>query len=312
MLISIVIPVYNSAVLDDLAGRIHRVFASLPDSYEILFVDDFSPDPGVWPALERLAAASPSVRAIQLTRNFGQHAATVCGLREAHGEFVLTMDDDLEHSPEDIPRLLAMRGHDVVVAQFRDKQHRPWTRASSRLKGVFDWLILGKPKHIQLTSYRLLSRVVVEGMLAIRTAHPFIPALMFHVTKDITGVALDHQRRQRGRSSYTFAKRLRLFTDLVIHNSSLVLRLVGQIGLVLSGASFLIAGYIIYMKLAHRIGLMGWASLFAAQLLIGGLLLFSVGIVGEYLVRIIESSEAKPTYFVRRRVGAVTPAPTTR
>jgi hypothetical protein len=157
----------------------------------------------------------------------------------------------------------------------------------------------------------MLSRVVVEGMLSIRTAHPFIPALMLHVTRAVTGVDLEHARRRQGRSSYTLAKRLRLFSDLIVHNSSLVLRLVGQIGVGLALLSFLLAGYIIYRKLAHQIGVMGWASLFTAQLLIGGLLLFSLGVVGEYLVRIIESSEAKPTYFVRRRANAVSAAETT-
>lgn len=312
MLISIVIPVYNSAVLDELAARIDAVFAGRAERHEIVFVDDLSPDPLVWQTLERLSARHASVRAIQLTRNFGQHAATLCGLGEARGECVITMDDDLEHSPEDIPAFLALCGRDAVVAQFRGKQHGLLTRASSRFKGQFDWLILGKPRHIQLSSYRMLSRVVVDGMLAIRTAHPFIPALMLHVTRDVTGLPLDHGRRPRGRSNYTFARRFRLFTDLVIHNSSLVLRLVGQIGLLLSAASFLMAGYIVYMKLAHRIGIMGWASLLTAQLLIGGLLLFGLGVVGEYLVRIIESSEAKPTYVVRRRAGAAMPAPTTR
>lgn len=312
MLISVVIPVYNSSVLEELVTRIEQVFAGSRDTFEVVLVDDLSPKAEVWETLERLASSRPHVRAVQLTRNFGQHAATLCGLREARGEYVVTMDDDLEHRPEDIPALLALREHDVVIAQFRTKQHGIFTRASSRLKGWFDWLLLGKPKHIQLSSFRMLSRVVVDGMLTIRTAHPFIPALLLHVTKEIVGVEIAHGRRTAGRSSYTLRKRLRLFTDLIIHNSSLVLRLVGQVGLGLSMISFILAGYIIYMKLAHRIGIMGWASLLAAQLLIGGLLLFSVGIVGEYLVRIIESSESKPTYFVRRRAGVSMPAQTTR
>ena len=303
MLISVVIPVYNSKVLEELTERIERVFAGRVEQHEVLFVDDFSPDPAVWVTLERIAARYPSVRAVQLTRNFGQHAATICGLREARGEFVITMDDDLEHSPEEIPKLLDMREHDLVVGRFKERQHGLLTRASSRIKGTFDWFILGKPRHIQLTSFRMLSRVVVDGMLAIRTAHPFIPALMLHVTKNVVAVDMDHRRRARGRSSYTFLKRLRLFTDLIIHNSSLVLRVVGQLGLAIAALSFLMAGYIVYRKLQHSIGVLGWASVVTVQLLIGGLLLFSVGVIGEYLVRIIESSEAKPTYFVRRRAG---------
>src|SRR3954468_22260587 len=102
MLISIVIPVYNSTTTDEIARRIAAVFAGRPEAYEIVFVDDFSPDVRVWSALTALAARDPAVRAVQLTRNFGQHAATLCGLGESRGDFVITMDDDLEHSPEDI------------------------------------------------------------------------------------------------------------------------------------------------------------------------------------------------------------------
>ena len=304
MLISVVVPVYNSRVTAEIAARVAAVFATRAETYELIFIDDLSPDPEVWRALTAQAAANPSVRAVQLTRNFGQHAATLCGLREARGEFVITMDDDLEHNPEDIPAFLATRDHDIVIAQFRAKQHGPLKRASSRIKGLFDRIILGKPRHIQFSSFRMLSRVVVDGMLAIRTAHPLIPALMLHVSRDVAGVALDHSRRKVGRSNYTMFKRLRLFSDLVIHNSSLVLRVVGNLGILLAVASFVLAGWVLYRKLWHGVPLAGWSSLFTAQLLIGGVLLFAVGITGEYLIRIIESSEARPTYIGRRRAGA--------
>jgi dolichol-phosphate mannosyltransferase/undecaprenyl-phosphate 4-deoxy-4-formamido-L-arabinose transferase len=118
MFVSIVIPVYNSSVLEEIVERIEAVFAGRGEGYEILFVDDFSPDPAVWPTLARLAERRPAVAAIQLTRNFGQNAATLCGLRESRGDVVFTMDDDLEHGPEDIPRFLALADHDIVIAQF--------------------------------------------------------------------------------------------------------------------------------------------------------------------------------------------------
>ena len=303
MLVSIVIPVYNTFVAEEIVDRIEAVFARRSERYEIVFVDDFSPSQDVWPRLAALAERYPVVRAIQLTRNFGQHAATLCGLREARGDVVITMDDDLEHSPEDIPAFLAHTDRDIVFARFKDKRHSLATRISSRIKGLFDWVILGKPRHLQFTSYRMLSRVVVEGMLSIRTPHPFIPALMLHVSRDVTGVDLEHRQRRRGRSNYTFKKRFRLFNDLVIHNSSLVLRVVGYAGVGMAGVSFLVAANTIYRKLVHGITIGGWASLFAAQLLVGGLLLFGLGVIGEYLIRIIESSETRPTYLIRRRAG---------
>jgi dolichol-phosphate mannosyltransferase/undecaprenyl-phosphate 4-deoxy-4-formamido-L-arabinose transferase len=303
MLISIVIPVYNSVVTAEIVERLDAVFAARGERHEIVFVDDFSPDARVWPELVRLAERHRHVRSIQLTRNFGQHAATLCGLREARGDLVVTMDDDLEHSPEDLPKLLALSGHDVVLAQLRHRRHSLVNRIGSRIKGRFDALILGKPRHIRFSSYRLLSRIVVDGMLSIRTARPFIPALILHVTQDLAGVDIIHQPRRSGRSSYTFWKRWRLFNDLLIHNSSLVLRLVGQVGALMALVSFAVAGWVVYRKIVFSRAMQGWTSLIAAELLIGGLLLVAVGVIGEYLIRIIESTDERPTYLVRRRAG---------
>jgi len=307
VLVSVVVPVYGSTVLAELAGRVHAVFAARPaDDYELIFVDDGSPSPEVWSVLERLATGEGRVTALQLTRNFGQQPATLCGLREARGEVVITMDDDLQHRPEDIPALLDAQtagGWDIVIGQLVERRH-PWPRRlASRIKGYFDHLLIGKPRHIQLTSFRLLTRTVVDGVLSIRTPNPFLPAMMFHVTKSVGGVPVAHQARRQGRSGYSLRKLLRLFSNLVINNSSLLLRLVGQVGIVCAILSVLGACLVVYRKLAHGIAIEGWASLFTAMLFIGGLLLFGLGVVGEYLVRIIESSEAKPTYFVRRKAG---------
>ncbi|HVG11276.1 MAG TPA: glycosyltransferase family 2 protein [Thermoanaerobaculia bacterium] len=304
MLVSIVIPVYDSPVLEELADSIEAVFRTRPeDDYEIVFVDDRSPDPRIWPTLMRLAGERERVKAVQLTRNFGQQAATLCGLREANGDVVVTLDDDLQHDPRDIPKLLAHADRDIVIGQFERKRHSLTRRTSSRIKGFFDRILIGKPRGIQLSSFRLLGRTVVDGILSIRTPHPFLPALMFHVSKDVVGVPVSHGARREGRSGYTFRKLFRVFSNLLFNNSSFLLRLVGVVGISFAGLSFLLAGVVIYRKIVHSVNVQGWTSLFATLLLIGGLLLVSLGVVGEYLLRIIESSENRPTYLVRRRLG---------
>ncbi|HET9225383.1 MAG TPA: glycosyltransferase family 2 protein [Thermoanaerobaculia bacterium] len=302
MRVSIVIPVYGSPVLEELADRIEAVFRDRPgDDWELVFVDDRSPDPRIWPTLERLARERERVRAIQLTRNFGQQAATLCGLSEAQGDVVVTLDDDLQHDPRDIPRLLEYAGHDIVIAQFERKRHSLFRRIASRIKGFFDQVLIGKPKGIQLSSFRLLGRTVVDGVLSIRTPNPFLPALMFHVSRDVVGVTVGHADRQGGRSGYTLRKLFRVFSNLIINNSSLLLRLVGAAGVSFAAISFLLVAVVVYRKIIHGVAVQGWTSLFAALLLIGGLLLVSLGVVGEYLLRIIESSENRPTYLIRRR-----------
>jgi len=306
--LSVVVPVYESGVVDELVDRLEAVLAVAAPDHEIVLVDDASPGPAIWPQLERLASERAAVRAVRLTRNFGQQAATLCGLAEATGDFVATMDDDLQQRPEDLPALLARRDHDIVVAQFPRRHHRWSQRLTSRVKGLFDRLLVGTPRGLRLTSFRLLRRTVVDGMLAVRTPHPFIPALMFHVSGDVVGVAVDHEPRREGRSGYSFLRRLGVFSNLLINNSSLPLRLVGQAGALLALASFALTAIVVYRRLVHDITVSGWTSLLAATLLLGGLNLFSLSIVGEYLLRIIATGEAKPTYFVRSRAG-VAPSP---
>lgn len=301
--VSIVIPVCDSPALDALVTGIEEAFRGRTEDYEVVFVDDGSPDARIWPTLQRLAAQHPRVRAVQLTRNFGQQPATLCGLREARGDVMITMDDDLQHDPRDIPLLLEHAGHDIVIAQFTRKQHHLLRRFASRAKMLFDEIVIGKPKGLQLSSFRLLNRTVVDGILSIHTPNPFLPALMFHVSKDVVGITAGHNPRAAGRSGYTLGKLIRLFANLIINNSSLLLRCAAYAGMFLALVSFGIAASVVYRRIVHGIRVQGWASLFVAILLIGGLLLVSVGIMGEYLIRILESSEARPTYFVRRRTS---------
>jgi glycosyltransferase involved in cell wall biosynthesis len=307
LLISVVVPVYNGLLIEELADRVHATLADRSEDYELILVDDVSPDPRVWPLVERLARTRPNVKAVQLTRNFGQQAATLCGLRESRGDVVVTMDDDLQHRPEDLPALLRFSDHDIVIGQLVGRQHHAGRKVVSWVKGHFDYWLIGKPKHIQLSSYRMLARTVVDGMLAIRTANPFLPALMFHVSRDVVGVPVTHSARGTGRSGYTLRKLLYVFSNLIFNNSSLLLRVVGQFGIALALVSLVMAGGVVYHKLAHRVAVSGWASLMATQLFIGGMLLLGMGVVGEYLIRIIESSETRPAYLVRRRVTGIPP-----
>jgi len=301
--VSVVIPVYDSPAPELLAERLENVLGPTGHAYEIILVDDASPDPGTWPRLEKIANNRERVRLVQLSRNFGQQAATLCGLREARGSIVITMDDDLQHDPADIPLLLEHSHHDIVIGVLGVKQHHPARRVASRIKNVFDRVVIGTPKGLQLSSFRLLSRTVVDGVLSMRTPRPFLPALMFHVSKDAVGVPVTHSRRVAGRSGYTIRRLVGVFSNLVINNSSILLRAGAYAGFAFAFLSFLLAAVVIYRKLVHDIEVQGWASLFAAVLLIGGLLLIELGIIGEYLIRIIESGESRPTYIIRRRSG---------
>ena len=301
MLISIVIPVYRSAsTLIELTERINAVFAGMDElDYEIVFVNDSPFWPETCDTLRLLARENPRVTAIELTKNFGQQPATLCGIEYARGDYILTMDDDLQHAPEDIPCLWAAASHDVVVARFRAKRHTLPKRLASGLKGYFDQVILGKPKGLALSAYRLFKAPIAKFMLRRNTPYPFIPALLFEVTNDVVNVEIEHHSRGDGRSHYTLAKMFRLFSNLIVNNSSLLLRSVGYAGFAIALAAFAYAVTIVFRAVFFDYAVAGWASTITAILFFGGMTLLTLGIVGEYLVRIIATTEQRPTYYVR-------------
>ncbi|OGI04821.1 MAG: hypothetical protein A2Y25_04340 [Candidatus Melainabacteria bacterium GWF2_37_15] len=302
---SIVIPVYNtSESLRELTARIKNVFSSvIKKDFEIIFVDDASLNPDTWKTLNELTSSEPNVISIRLTQNFGQQAATLCGINIARGNLIITMDDDLQHQPEDIPLLLKEQHHDIVIACFKKKKHSLFKVITSNIKGWFDEKLIKKPKHIRLSSFRLINNVVAQGILQIKTVNPFIPALMFNISRDVVNVEATHQKRKEGKTGYSLIKMMMVFSNLIINNSSLLLKISGLIGIFISLISFCFAIFIIVKKLFFGIPIVGWASVMVSSLFIGGTILFSMGIIGEYLVRIIKNIENRPTYFIRTKIG---------
>jgi len=299
---SIIIPTYNTEKsLELLARRLKTVFETVVHApYEIIFVDDCSSNPNTWITLTQLVKSQEHVQAIRMMRNFGQQAAIVCGMRSAKGAYVITMDDDLQHLPEDIPALIAKRDHDVVIGQFNKRNHSFSKILFSRTKGFFDKVVLGKPSHIQLSPYRLINRSTVEGMKHLfGTPYPFIPAMMFYVTKDIVGAEVNHASRHDGNTGYSFIKLIGLFSNLLINNSSFLLRVIGNVGLTISFLSFALGLYFIYHRIVHATKIVGWTSVIVTVLFTGGLLLFSIGVIGEYLIRIIRGVDKWPNYIIR-------------
>lgn len=300
--LSLVVPVYNSGPsLIELADRAAAALRGI--DHEIIFVDDGSTAAETWPTLRALAAARPGVMAVQLTRNFGRAAAVLCGIEHARGAVIVTLDDDLQHRPEDIPALYALREHDVVVAQFPVRHHGWLNRLTSRIKAVFDHKILGVPRHIRMTSFLLLRAETARNMLRIRTPYPFIPALVFFATKDVASVNVEHTARKFGRGELTFRHRVRMFSHLIINNSSYLLKVIAGIGLTAAVGSILLGLYLlIRWPFASRI-VAGWTSLMLMGLTMGGLILFTLGVIGEYLIRIIYSIERRPPFLVRRTIA---------
>ncbi|MCP4204939.1 MAG: glycosyltransferase family 2 protein [bacterium] len=300
---SVVVPVYKSdRTLVELVKRLRVVFEeTLEASYEILLVDDGSDSPETWETCERLARQHVTVGSIQLMRNYGKPGAVLCGLGHARGQWIVTIDDDLQQRPEDIPLLVEHEDHDVVVAHFRNRATSLGSRAASWLKSQFDRAILRLP--CRMSPLKLFRSEVAAGMLTMRTSYPFLPALMAHVTDDFVSVPVTHAVSRHGRSRYSWTRRVKQFSNLVISNSSLLLRLLGAVGLIVGSSGLGFAVVILFRKLAGQPIQPGWSSLVVINLVFGGLILIALGLIGEYLLRILEGTSRKPAYFARRVVG---------
>lgn len=300
---SVVIPVYNSnRTLPELVQRINRVFEKeIKESYEIVFVDDFSPNPDTWKTLLDLSKADSNVHAFCLARNFGKPGALTCGLSQARGRWIITMDDDLQQQPEDIPKLTALRDHDVVIARFPYKNCSRFKKIASNIKSRFDVHLLGKPRNLETSPYKLIKRHVVQSMLNIKTPSPFIMALILNVTADLVNVDVSHMERKYGHSQYVLRKSLAQFSNMIFNNSSFMLRLMSLAGFGLAIFSFFLGAFFVFRKywLDHVVA--GWTALMVVLLGSTGMILFCLGILGEYVFRLISSSEKRPAFVIREK-----------
>ena len=302
-LYSIVVPVYDSTEsVIELVARLQKVFKeTIMESYEIILIDDKSPNSQTWDILNDMARKYKEVKIVQLMRNFGKQGAMMCGFDQANGKYIITMDDDLQHLPEDIPKLIAYQDHDVVIGNFKNKKHSIFKKTASSIKGWFDYKLIGKPRHLKVGPFKLFNSQVVENMIGIKTPYPFIPALMFYVTTDVVNVEVDHGLRKYGRSNFTLRKMLKLFSNLLINNSSFVLRKIALIGIYMSVINFGLGIFFILKRIMVGSNISGWTSLMVVSLFTSGLILFSVGIVGEYLIRIINGIENRPPFIIRNQ-----------
>lgn len=299
ILYSAVVPVYeSSSSVKELTRRLCAVLDSMaPGSYEVILVDDGSLNPETWPTLAELSQSSGAVTAIRLTRNFGRAAAVLCGTERSSGRWVVILDDDLQHQPEDIRVLAEHKSHDVVIGHFPVRQHSYLVKLSSRIKSYFDKVLLGLPHKI--SPFLMINGEVARAMLKIRTPRPFLPALLIHITTDFYSVNVGHERSSHGKSRYTFWRRLGQFTNLLISNSSFLMHLFGSLGAAVACSGFAMMLWILVRKLSGGYMQAGWASLAAINLLFGGLILLALGVMGEYLLRILEGSSGKPAYLVK-------------
>jgi len=305
--LSVVIPVYRSAkTLRTLVERLLAVLNETGSRFEIVFVEDGSPDES-WDVLTDLQKAYPErLVTIQLMRNFGQHNALMCGFRHARGQLVVTMDDDLQHPPEEIPKLVqAIQADklDLVYGCYDSKKHHSWRNLGSALINVFYRLVF--KSSIIPTSFRIVRRELLECVFPYSLNFTYVDGLLAWNTQRIGRTAVEHRSRSEGKSTYSLGKLTVLALNLFTNFSLLPLQLVTVCGFLSAAGGLLVAFYYLIQYLLLSDGVPGYASTIIAILVLGGVQLLALGIMGEYLGRLHMNINRKPQYTVRHIVGPV-------
>jgi polyisoprenyl-phosphate glycosyltransferase len=302
--LSIVSPVYNTgAMLPELLQRGDQALAPMAGDYEWVLVDDGSTDSS-WEILESLAASRPGLRAIKLSRNFGQHAAITAGLQKATGTWVVVMDSDLQDRPEDIPRLLEKAGEGFEVVQARRTGRRDgWLRrAASRIfYMVFSWLT-GKEFDHLTGNFGVYRQTVIGQILAMPEAHRLFPVMVNWVGYRQASLDCPRETRGEGNSGYDFGKLLRLGINSALTYSDKPLRFVVRLGFYITLGSFLYALITLFRYLNGYILVLGYTSLIISVWFLGGILLSTLGMVGLYVGRIFEEVKRRPLFIIEKQI----------
>ncbi len=300
--ISVVVPVYNSnATLETLTERVFAVFEEIGKTREIIFVDDCSAD-NSWEILETLAERYPGrVTSVQLMRNFGQHNALMCGFHHVRGEIVVTMDDDLQNPPEEIPKLLDAleeSGNDLVYGRYGKKHHAGWRNLGSRTILAFYRFVF--KTNIGPTSFRAFRVNLLPSLLDYHLNYTYIDGLLNWSTRRIGEVDVMHETRKVGRSGYRMSTLLLLASNLFTNFSILPLQLVSLVGFTSALLGTLGALFYLLQYFVNQLIVPGFATIIIVALVIGGLQMLALGIIGEYLGRMHLNLNRKPQFVVRQ------------
>ena len=301
--LSIVIPLFNAALT---LPALYRELAALEigGGYELVLVNDGSRDETEEIALNLVRGSQIPITFLNLSRNFGEHNAVLAGLRASNGQYVITMDDDLQNPPSEVLKLLSTaesEKRDVVYAIYEQKEHAWWRNLGSKLTNLIADYVVEKPRRLYLSSFRCMTRLVADEVAKSSTPYPYIDGLVFQVTQNAGVVRVRHMERQQGRSGYTIRKLLRLWMSMLVNFSVLPLRLMTIAGMITSVLGFIAVIEVVLEHLLKK-NPTGWSSTMAAILLLSGIQLLLLGIMGEYVGRIYLGISHKPQSVVRSKV----------
>lgn len=302
---SIVSPVYKAEMLvDNLVNRIREAVSKLTNDYEIILVEDCSPD-NSWDKIKTAAEKYPEVKGIKLSRNYGQQHAIQAGLDASKGEYVVTMDCDLQDQPEEIEKLYnkLLEGYEIVVASRRNRKDDFFKKFLSRIFYATLSYLTETKQDRTIANFVIYHRKAVDAMARLKDHNRYYPMLQQMIGFNYAKVEIEHAEREDGKSSYSFKKRLRLAMDTILTFSDKPLRLAVKFGVFLSFLSFISAILLIGLYLMGDYRTAGWASLALLLSFFSGAIISVLGMVGLYVGRTFESVKNRPTYIIHEIIN---------
>jgi glycosyltransferase involved in cell wall biosynthesis len=299
--ISIIIPVYNS---QDCLEKLHStIIDALQNiSFEIIFINDGSTD-NSWNKISLLSENDKKVKGINFSRNFGQNNALLAGLKNCTGDYAVIMDDDLQHDPKDIVVLLneCEKGFDVCFALFDNLKQKGWKNAGSNLNGkVAEWFI-NKPKEIYLSPFKVIRRNVIDRIAQYKGSYPYIDVMILQSTSSFTQIKVKHHDRFSGKGNFTLRKSLVVFLSHLFSYSVFPLKMLTWLGVLSAILSFGLGLYYLLEYFINGFHVEGWITLTLLLLFFGGLILFALGIIGNYISRIYQSGNFPEPFSIKEK-----------
>ena len=301
--LSFVIPCYNSQkTIGDVVEEIRNSVTE--KKYEIVLVNDGSKD-NVYDVLCDLANNDKKIKVINLIKNFGQHSALLAGLKYCSGDIVICLDDDGQTPANEYYKLVEeiKKGKDVVFAKYNVKHHSLFRNFGSKVNDLMACSLLGKPRDLYLSSYFACTRTVVDEIIKYDNPFPYMAGLILRTTNNISNVVVNHRDRSSGDSGYTLSKLISLWMNGFTAFSIKPLRIATTIGFVFAILGFAYGILLIIRRLTNKIEIMGYSSLMATMLFIGGLLMIMLGLIGEYIGRIYMCLSAHPQSVIKNTIN---------
>lgn len=304
--ISFIIPCYNCAgTIESVVREIEEAAAALTaGAYEIILVNDASPD-GAFSVINSICEENPRVKAIDLAKNFGQHSAIMAGVKHAGGDILVFLDDDGQTPANEAGKLInAIEGGlDVVFAEYDERRQPFWRRLGSRVNDLMAEALIDKPKNLYISSYCACKRFVADELRKYDGKYPYMTGLLLRAAGRAGNVPVTHRARAAGTSNYTLKKLLALWFNGFTAFSVKPLRVATFMGFLLALSGFLYGAYVIIKRFLFSEAPMGWSSIMAALMFIGGMIMVMLGLIGEYVGRVYININKAPQYIIRRTIN---------